>query len=133
MLHKIFFTVVFLMITKISFAGSIIDRFDGKTFFRSATSIDCALHFEKISDTEISSMGVLSIEMNRYFEQSGVRLEWCNGNTLVRTCDSKGRCTVEGDDEPSLWLLPDGNILSYRSNGETYKFYPSSSRQYFWF
>jgi hypothetical protein len=133
-MKNLIMTISILMISQMSFAASMIDRVDGETFFRSADSLDCAIHIEKVSDHEIASSNVISSEMyNHYGSGNDVWGGLCSASTLVRTCDKSGRCFLPGESSPTLWLLPDGNILSYRTNGDTYKFYPSSSRQYFWY
>jgi hypothetical protein len=128
---KIWLPLVLTLISQVSAAGSRIHQFDGKTFFKNAWTEECALHIERISLDKIASTQVVATEMWLYRDRNNLpQLTNCDGTTNIRTCDEDGACVIDGNKNPTLWLLPDGNIVSFRESGATLKFYPSRFTDY---
>lgn len=118
------------LFVQISQAG-IIDQFHGKTFLVTASHRSCALHVEKLTDDTVVTSNVIAEETYRYYNGQTENYNNCSGTTKVRTCDSNGGCFIDKDTSPSLYLLPDGNIISFRTDGTFLKMYPSAFESYY--
>ncbi len=134
-MKNVSFFLSLILFAQVSHAG-IIDQFHGKTFLVTASHKSCAIHIEKVNENKVATTSVIAEET--YQSLSGEISDYldCSGQTVVRTCNSSGECYLGQDKAPTLYLLSDGNILSFRSFpgshiGTYLKMYPSAFESYY--